>query len=181
MPFQDIKTKRLVIREYSDMYLEQVFEFRSDQSIYSSYTKKQNTKDELKAYLNENITEFNKQDGYSVLLILLGEKVIGEIAIMYWDHNNEKNEIGYAIGPMYRRNGYAYEAISEIIKYMFEMLKRNRIQASTDYDNKASRRLLKKLGFIEEGHFRQTEYKDVVWKDSCSYAFLREDYEKHNA
>ena len=75
MPFQDIKTKRLVIREYSDMYLEQVFEFRSDPSIYSSYTKKQNTKDELKAYLKENITEFNKQDGYSVFLILLEEKV----------------------------------------------------------------------------------------------------------
>jgi len=180
MSFQGIKTKRLVIREYSDMYLDQVFEFRSDPSIYSSYTKKQNTKEELKAYLKENITEFNKLDGYSVLLILLDEKVIGEIAIMYWDHNNEKNEIGYAIGPMYRRNGYAYEAVSEIIKYMFETMRRNRIQASTDYDNESSKRLLKKLGFIEEGHFRQTEYKDGVWKDSCSYGLLKEDYEMHN-
>ena len=173
MQFQDIKTKRLVIREYSDMYLERVFEFRSDPSIYSSYTKKQNTKDELKVYLKENITEFNKQDGYSVFLILLEEKVIGEIAIMYWDHNNEKSEIGYAIGPMYRRKGYAYEAVSEIVKYMFETMKRNRLQAATDYDNNASRRLLMKLGFIEEGPFRQTEYKDGVWKNSCSYGLLR--------
>ncbi|MHB0897663.1 MAG: GNAT family N-acetyltransferase [Spirochaetales bacterium] len=178
MQFQSIKTKRLAIREYSDEYLDQVFEYRSDPRIYESYTKKHETKEDLKEYLKKYITEFNQEDGYTVFIILKNDKVIGEVAISYWDHNNEKNAIGYAVSPEYQKNGYAYEAVTAIVKYMFETMNRNRIQAGTDYNNEASIALLKKLGFKEEGHFRQAEYKNGEWRDSYLFALLKEDWLK---
>jgi ribosomal-protein-alanine N-acetyltransferase len=155
-----------------------VFEYRSDPRIYESYTKKQDSKEALAEYLKKYITEFNKEDGYSVFVVFLQDKVIGEVAISYWDHNNEKNAIGYAIRPEYQRNGYAYEAVVAVIEYMFETMHRNRIQAGVDYDNIASIALLKKVGFKEEGHFRQTEYKNGEWKDSYLFALLKEDWIK---
>ena len=178
MQFQDIKTNRLIIREYSNEYLDQVYEYRSDPRIYGHYSKKQNSKEELKEYLKKNITEFDKEDGYSVFVVLLNEKVIGEVAISYWDHNNEKNRIGFAIKPEYQQQGYGYEAVSAVVEYMFDTMHRNRIQAEHEYDNGASRALLKKLGFREEGHLRQTEYRDGEWIDSYCYGILREDWEK---
>jgi len=133
MQLTDITTERLIIREYSDEYLNQVFEYRSDPRIYESYTKKQETPEDLQKYLKENITEFNKEDGYSVFVLLLQDKVIGEIAIQYWDHQNEKNAIGYTIRPEYQRRGYAYEGVLAVLQYMFETMHRNKIQANVNY------------------------------------------------
>ena len=181
MQFEDIKTDRLLIREYSDQYLEQLFEYRSDPRVYLWYTKKQNSIEDLKEYLKSNITEFDKDNGYSVFVILLEDKVIGDIAISYWDYDNERSALGYAIRPEYQRLGYGYEAVNALINFMFEVMKQNRIQAGVDYNNKASIGLLRKLGFRREGYFRQTEYKNGEWKDSCLYAILREDWVKNRS
>ena len=176
MQFSFIKTKRLVIREYSDEYLAQVFDYRSDPRVYKTYTKKHDTKEDLAEYLKNNITEFNKDNGYSVFIVLLKDIVIGEVAISYWDYNNEKNAIGYAIRPEYQKNGYGYEAVLAVVEYMFERMGRNRIQADVEFDNAASIALLKKVGFKEEGLLRQVEYKNGQWNDSYLYAILKDDW-----
>ncbi|MCE1169669.1 MAG: GNAT family N-acetyltransferase [Sphingobacteriia bacterium] len=88
MQFEDIKTNRLLIREYSDQYLEQLFEYRSDPRVYLWYTKKQNSVEDLKEYFKSNITEFNKDNGYAGV-----------------DYNN-KASIGLLKKLGFRREGY---------------------------------------------------------------------------
>lgn len=58
-------------------------------------------------------------------------------------------EIGYILKPEFRRQGLMFEAIGAIIRYGFEGLQLDRIDAYTRQDNSASVALLKKLGFIQ--------------------------------
>ncbi len=176
MKFEPIKTSRLVIVEYAPEYLNEVFAYRSLPEIYKPYTAKMDNPQALAEYFEEQITEFdNPEGGYSVFLILLNSKVIGEITVSFWDHNNEINEIGFAVHPDYQKQGFASEALKAFIDFLFKKMKRNRIQAGCDYDNIASRKLLEKAGLKMEGHFRKSKYDNGKWVDTCYYAVLRDD------
>ncbi len=60
-------------------------------------------------------------------------------------------EIGYAIVPDYRRQGYASEAMGRVIDWLIEDPSVQNIIAGCDTRNRASVRTLRKLGFVLDG------------------------------
>lgn len=58
----------------------------------------------------------------------------------------EDVDIGFAFLPKYWGKGYAYEAASATLAYGIDILGLNRIVAITTQDNKASAKLLEKIG-----------------------------------
>ena len=50
-----------------------------------------------------------------------------------------------------------------------------RIEAHTDVENIAEQRALEKAGFTREGVLRGVVFRDGRWRDSLSYAVLRDD------
>lgn len=89
-------------------------------------------------------------------------------------------EIGYVLNRDYWGQGYAVEACEALLKKAFEQ-GIHRIYAECDPENTASRRLLERLGFRQEAHFRQNIYfwqdekGSPVWKDTFVYAKLCSD------
>ncbi len=61
--------------------------------------------------------------------------------------------IGYWIGAQYWNKGYATEAVQALIDSMFTLLDISSIEADTRVINPASRRVLEKSGFRQEGSF----------------------------
>ena len=55
-------------------------------------------------------------------------------------------DIGWAVMKNHRNRGFATEAAQCAIQYFFATYKLERIIASTDRDNKASQRVMEKLG-----------------------------------
>lgn len=91
------------------------------------------------------------------------------------EHN--RAEVGYWIGKPYWGRGLATAALRLIIRFGFETLELNRVEAGHFEYNPASGRVMKKAGMRFEGRRRQflmhrEQYKNVLW-----YAILREDYE----
>ncbi len=85
-----------------------------------------------------NINKFYK------FAILFNSKFAGSIAL----YKTEKDyELGYFILREFRGKGVATKAGKKILKFGFGKLKLNKIIANTDWDNKASQKILKKLGF----------------------------------
>ena len=85
-------------------------------------------------------------------------------------------EVGYWIGKPYWGRGLATSALRLLIRFGFEELKLNRIEAGHFDYNPASGRVMQKANMRFEGvrrHYvlHRDQYKDVVW-----YAVLREDY-----
>lgn len=83
-------------------------------------------------------------------------------------------EISYWIRQEKWNRGYGTESVKAIIKYGFESLGMNRIQAITS--NPASERVFNKAGMAYEGTLRQyVGMKGVYW-DCKMYSILQNDY-----
>lgn len=83
------------------------------------------------------------------------EKMIGTCGFTRFDYTNNVGEIGYVINPIYRGMGVADEAVREVMRFGFERLKLNRIEAKFMEGNAASRRVMEKTGMTFEGFHRK--------------------------
>ena len=93
------------------------------------------------------------------------------------DRAINKAELGYWIGAPFWNRGYATEATLAVLKFGFDDLRLNRIQACHFARNPASGRVMQKAGMLLEGTARQNIIKWGRYEDLVSYAMLREDWQ----
>ena len=101
-----------------------------------------------------------------------GDRCIGMVNYHNADMDNRRAEIGYIIQPSQQGKGFALEAVSAVISFCFAEMGMHRLQAVVDPDNVASRALLGKLGFREEGVLRESLLMDGVWRDDVIHGLL---------
>lgn len=83
--------------------------------------------------------------------------------------------LGYWIGASHQRHGYMTEALALLVEHGFGPLGLRRIEAACLPDNAASRGLLLKLGFREEGRAREYLRINGRWQDHLLFALLAGD------
>jgi tRNA (cmo5U34)-methyltransferase len=93
-----------------------------------------------------------------------GGTVIGCVFISPKPELNDELELGYYIADKYQNNGYATEAGKAMIWWTFEISKQTVLSSAVRTGNKASRRILEKLGFVYGG-------KRILTYDSVDYEF----------
>lgn len=103
------------------------------------------------------------------------KSLIGAIEIRI-DKAHHLAEMGYWIGRPYWNQGYCTEAAREVLRYAFEVLGLNRVQARHMTKNLASGRVMQKLGMKYEGTLRQSLFRWGKFEDAAIYAILREEY-----
>lgn len=90
-------------------------------------------------------------------------------------------EIGYELHPACWGHGYAREAVQAMLDHCFTHelpFRVNRVAATTDLDSERSMRLLRGLGFIEEGVLRQYGFWKGKFHDVRLFSLLRQDWER---
>jgi RimJ/RimL family protein N-acetyltransferase len=86
-------------------------------------------------------------------------------------------EIGFGIPEANARGkGYATEAVSLLVDYLFNGYPAERISAFTEVENQLARKLLVRLGFNQEGILRRGIFRDGYWRDIALYGILREGW-----
>lgn len=83
--------------------------------------------------------------------------------------------VGYWTGMPFSRRGYMTEALTAAVSFAFDSLRLHRIEAACLPDNEASRRLLLRTGFSEEGYARQYLKINGRWQDHLLFALLDTD------
>lgn len=86
--------------------------------------------------------------------------------------------VGYAIMPSEQGKDYGTEALQLMVDYLFLAKEIRRIQANTDPENKASQRILEKVGFVREGLRHKSSFVQGDWRDTVAYAILREEWKE---
>jgi RimJ/RimL family protein N-acetyltransferase len=86
--------------------------------------------------------------------------------------------MGYCLDEAAWGKGFATEAAGALLKWAFDTLDLNRVQAETDTRNTASSRVLEKLGFIREGWLREDCIVDGEVSDSWVYGLLRREWKR---
>jgi RimJ/RimL family protein N-acetyltransferase len=102
--------------------------------------------------------------------------LLGAIGLVI-DKANARAELGYWLGLPYWNQGYMTEAAAAVLRYAFEALSLNKVNASYLLRNPASGRVMQKVGMTYEGTFRQHMFKWGVFEDLAYYAILKSEYE----
>ena len=82
-------------------------------------------------------------------------------------------EMGYWLGERYWGKGIVSKAITQMVGYGFHHFDITRIFARPFSSNTASQRVLEKAGFILEGRFEKTIFKNGEYLDELIYAMRR--------
>lgn len=84
--------------------------------------------------------------------------------------------IGYWIGEPYLRQGLGLAAAEALLSHAFGRLQLNRVEAACQPGNLASRALLARAGFREEGFARDYLFINGAWRDHLLFARTARDY-----
>lgn len=107
-----------------------------------------------------------------------GKDLIGDCGFRIFD--DRQAEIGYTIAPESQGRGYGTEVVVALTDYLIRDQNLHRIIATTDPRNLASIRILEKLGFRREGHFKESVFIRGVWMDDLVFAVLRHEWSVRN-
>ena len=84
-------------------------------------------------------------------------------------------QVGYWIDEAYAGRDIIPTALAMAVDHCFFVVGLHRIEASIRPENHASRRVVEKLGFREEGLRRRYLHIDGAWRDHLCYALTVED------
>ena len=105
---------------------------------------------------------------------------IGWCGLMEWNPDYRSAVLGYCLDEPAWGRGFATESAAALLKWSFETLDLNRVQAETDTRNIASARVLEKLGFEREGTLRENCIVNGDVSDSWVYGLLRKHWRSVN-
>jgi RimJ/RimL family protein N-acetyltransferase len=178
----ELTTKRLFLRPVCLDDKDTLFKYRSDPETFKYLSFIPNEVNDVEKFIKKSAKNINVPGTWFQFVILLKDSkiLIGDIGVHFLDADpqSEQVEIGYTLNPMFRNNGYAIEALSEIIDYLFRSLNKHRITASIDPTNEASIKLIEKLGFRKEAHFKKSLFFHGKWVDDLVYAILSEEWRR---
>lgn len=80
--------------------------------------------------------------------------------------------LGYWTGERYAGRGYMTAAVFALARYAFDELRLHRIEAACQPENAASRAVLNKAGFIEEGFARGYLKINGAWRDHILFGLV---------
>ncbi len=123
---------------------------------------------------HKNLCIENKEIVWAVTL-KSNDELIGAISIHPRPEFN-KAEFGYWIGVPFWNNGFASEALKEILRFGFVELKLNKMFAHHFMTNPASGKVMLKNGLKEEGYLREDIIKNDQYIDVKIYGILRSEY-----
>jgi ribosomal-protein-alanine N-acetyltransferase len=145
----ELATKNLILRQFitedaKDMYMN----WASDNEVSKFLTWPAHSDISVSQEVIDSwIEQYQKLNYYNWVIVLkeTGE-AIGSIAAVKQDDNIRMVTVGYCIGRRWWHQGYTSEALSCLVKFFFEEVGVNRIEAQHDINNPNSGKVMQKAG-----------------------------------
>jgi len=151
-PFPAIETERLILRKLDIADAAHLYLIRTDPIVlrYTNMAVHQSVA-ETEAYIKLILANEAKGEAIMWAIVLKNDpKIIGTICYWNIEPENDRAEIGYILQPDLHSKGLMGEAVTDVIKYGFEVMKLDAIVADLHEGNEASVRLLKRRGFVQQ-------------------------------
>jgi RimJ/RimL family protein N-acetyltransferase len=149
------KSTRLYVRYFKVSDLETIYKYRNDIRCSKYQTWADTSLDELKAFIYELRNKKIGKDWIQLAIIRSEDDLhLGDI---YLNFDESSISIGYTIDADYHRQGYGYEILVELLKYLKDNYKQKSILAKVFIPNIASINLLHKLKFKRVGTIKKDD------------------------
>lgn len=178
--FPILKSDTLTLKKVEEHHLEEVYDIYSNDTVFENcgIIPKYN-KATVKNMIGHFERDFNKRSRikWGIVTNEDSERVVGIMEAFDFNQKVNMATIGYFLAESQWGQGIAAEATRIVVKFLFEEVGVNRIQAEVMPANERSKRVLLKNGFIKEGTLRQASLwsgKGIV--DLEIYGLLQEEY-----
>ncbi len=178
----ELTTSRLILRNMRMNDARDIYEYSCDPQVarHVLWEAHQNIH-QTRAYIRYVLRQYRTGTPSSFCIALKETgKVIGTIGFMWVSSENRSAEVGYSLSRSYWNQGYMTEALAAVLRFGFETLNLNRIEAQHELDNPASGRVMEHVGMLREGTLRERLYNKSRFVDVELYAILREEWRKLN-
>jgi RimJ/RimL family protein N-acetyltransferase len=179
--FSVIETDRLWIRRFRTADAAPFLAYRSDPRVIRFQEWIEVLPEEVHAFIRDlQLSEPGKPGEWFQFAVehCADCQLIGDMALGIAVDNPRTAEIGYTLAPPYQRQGYGFEMVSALLDYAFGTFDLHRIFARVLSDNAASINLLERLGFRQEGAFREQYWFAGAWRDEVIFAQPRPEWLK---
>lgn len=169
-PFPEITTERLVLRRLVIADKERLSEMRSDKAVNKYLNRPEYTNlEEAEAFIKRIDGHLdNNESFYWVLSFANNNEFIGTICLWNFDLERGMADLGYELMPEYQGQGFMLEAAEKVIEYGFDAVGLKIITGLTHPENKASQRLLERMGFKADKDYSYVN-KEEAGEESVFY------------
>ena len=165
---KEIQSKRLILRKVTEKDTESLYNnWDSDVEMhkYVGYELHTNIEDTRKL-IRKWISEYEMGRLTWVIEIKDGNEIIGVISASNNELDKKIAEVGFSIGTKYQGNGYATEALKEIIKYLLVECDLNIVKGGCYNTNSKSAKTMLKAGMKEiETNNKDIRYFEIKKED----------------
>ena len=175
-----ITTERLLLRNLKASDVNEFFKYRSNPEVtkYQGFDVMtlNDCKDFIACYIDKPFGIMGEWVQHGIELKET-QTLIGDFAIRLDKHDNRLAEIGLTISHLHQKHGYAKETLLGLVNWLFENHNIHRITEIVDEENIASIKLLKSVGFREEGHFIENIFHKGRWCNEYQYSILKREWD----
>ncbi len=174
-----LRTDRLLLRPFEESDLPSVHRYASDPTVVNFVEWGPNTEEESAAFIRRAAARVREEPclKYELAVVLISEdELIGGCGLRIRSESNGEAEVGYCLNRKYWGRGYATETALALLRFGFDELKLHRIYAVCDSENKASARVLSKIGMVQEGYLHELKLVRGHWRDHLLFAVLEQHH-----
>ncbi|MEM8523013.1 MAG: GNAT family N-acetyltransferase [Bacteroidota bacterium] len=136
------------MRQITPQDFDELFKMNSDPEIMKYVGDgSTRTRDQMTKELEMLILHYTRKPGLGIWAteLKINNCFVGASGLVYYD-NTPEIEVGYRMQKEFWNNGYATEASMGLLRYGFKQLNLHKIVSSAHVGNKASRRVMEKIG-----------------------------------
>lgn len=148
-PYTAIKTERLLLRKLKHTDWEAISYLRSDTDV-NKFVKRPpaETQEKAMAFIDKISNAIDTNTSlYWVITEQGKDQMLGSISLWNFSDDRKTAEVGYDLNPIAQGKGIMDEALKNIIRFGFNRLNLDNIEAYTQKNNTASINLLERNGF----------------------------------
>jgi ribosomal-protein-alanine N-acetyltransferase len=163
---------------YKSSFLDPFIEWRNQPlSVRHNPLKPMTTAEIAKMLEGEgsDLTHLKKHESYR-WFVVLDSQVVGSVSLKNISHSMAYAEIGYGIAEAHHRRGIATAAVGLLVKKVFTETALRKLLAFVHDKNQASRRVLEKLRFNQEGLLREHYLINGKPENEILYALLKHEW-----
>ena len=130
---------------------------------------------DFKAQVRSLLRQLDNQDGIPFVILYQGE-LVGQLNVANILYGSVSScVIGYWVIPQVAGKGITPTAVALAMDYMFEVIGLHRVEIDIRPENKASLRVVEKLGLRLEGLKRGYIHIANAWRDHYVFALTKEE------
>jgi [ribosomal protein S5]-alanine N-acetyltransferase len=159
-----LETDRLILRQLEEGDRDSIFRLRTNEAVNRFLDRDPPTRPEdAEAFIKKIKAGIDGNDSYYWAISRKEEPgLVGTMCIWNISVDRKKGEIGYELLPDMQGKGLMQEAIGRLIRFAFDVIGLELLEAYTHKENEASTRLLLKFGFKPDPNKNDPENPHLV-------------------